>query len=78
MLPERDIWQAAKIMIDRFGNDAIIDSAKRADELADEGDYEGSAVWQRIMRAADELLSTESDRRKDELRPSPQTRPPVY
>ncbi len=61
MFPERDIWQAAKIMIDRFGNDAIIDSAKRADELADEGDYEGSAVWQRIMRAADELRSTESD-----------------
>ncbi len=61
MLPERDIWQAAKIMIDRFGNDAIIESAKRADELPDEGDYEGSAVWQRIMRAADELLSTEPD-----------------
>jgi hypothetical protein len=32
-------------MIKRFGDDAPIESGKRADELADAGDDAGAAIW---------------------------------
>lgn len=31
----------------------------RIDELLDEGDLDGRAVWQRILKAVEELLSRE-------------------
>ena len=38
---------------------APIEAAMRADELAEDGDMEGRAVWLRIMKAIEELLSEE-------------------
>jgi hypothetical protein len=32
--------------------------AKRVDELAEEGDLDGAAVWRRIMQAVAELANT--------------------
>ena len=59
MISDREIWQAAGAMIKRYGDDAATEATKRADELFDEGDAEGCAVWRRIMRAAEELLAME-------------------
>ena len=41
------------------GDDAPIEGAMRADELKDAGDMEGEAVWLRIVKAIEELLSEE-------------------
>jgi hypothetical protein len=49
----------ADLMIRRFGEDAKIEAAKRADELLDAGDLDGQAVWMRIIKAIEELQSTE-------------------
>ncbi len=46
-------------MVKRYGVDAATEAEKRADELLDEGDTDGCAVWRRIMRAAEELLAME-------------------
>jgi hypothetical protein len=47
VIPEIDIWRAANLMLKRYGADAEIESARRADELAAEGDLDGAAVWRR-------------------------------
>lgn len=49
---ERDIWATATVMIRRFGEDAPIEAAMRADALAGEGDLAGAAVWKRIKQAS--------------------------
>jgi hypothetical protein len=42
-------------MIKRHGEDAAIASAQRADELFNESDFDGAAVWRRILAAVEEL-----------------------
>jgi hypothetical protein len=42
-------------MIQRYGSNAGLEAAERADELLEKGDLEGSAVWQRIMTAIEKL-----------------------
>jgi hypothetical protein len=55
VIEDPDIFRAAKLLIDRHGDDADIRAAERADELLDDGDIEGSAVWRRIIEAIEEL-----------------------
>jgi hypothetical protein len=38
VISEIDIWRAAALMMKRFGNNAPIESGKRADEFANAGD----------------------------------------
>jgi hypothetical protein len=58
MIPDIEIWRSAKPLIDRHGADTATVAAMRADELLERGDVEGQAVWKRIARAIEELLST--------------------
>ena len=62
MIPELDIYRAAKLVIDRDGEDAQLYAAARTVVLAGEGDEEGAAIWRQIA-AAVELQRT---RRPDE------------
>jgi hypothetical protein len=52
-----DIWRAATLLIKQHGQDAEIVAARRVDELAEQEDDEGRAVWLRIRRAIVELQS---------------------
>jgi len=54
-----DIYRSAKLLIDRHGADAVIHAAMQADEMLEDGDLDGQAVWMRILTAIDELLSRE-------------------
>jgi hypothetical protein len=58
VIPEIDIWRIANLMLKRYGDEADIESAIRAEELADEGDRNGAAVWRRVVDAIAQLLST--------------------
>jgi hypothetical protein len=58
VIPEIDIWRVANLMLKRYGDDADIESAIRADELAEEGDHNGAAVWRRIIDAIGQLENT--------------------
>jgi hypothetical protein len=51
MIPDRDIWRAANLLIREHGADAEIVSARRADEMLERGDHDGQLVWLRIRRA---------------------------
>ena len=51
MIPEIDVWRVANLMLKRYGEEADIESAIRAEELAEAGDRAGEAVWRRITDA---------------------------
>ena len=59
MTSEIDIYRTANELIEQHGEDASIHAAMRADELLEAGDMDGKAVWLRITKAIDELLSKE-------------------
>jgi hypothetical protein len=57
MIPDRDIWRAANLLIREHGNGAEFVAAQRADEMLECGDREGEMVWLRIRRAIVEMQS---------------------
>lgn len=57
-MEEIDIWRAAEQMQKRYGADAAIQSAMRADALLDQGDVAGFEVWNRVIAAINELERT--------------------
>jgi transposase-like protein len=50
-----DIWRSAMVMVKRYGDDAMIEAAARADQLLEAGDWEGCATWHRILDAIQRL-----------------------
>ena len=59
MTSDLDIYRSANELIKQFGDAADIEAAMRADELMEAGDMDGRAVWKRIVKAIEELLSEE-------------------
>jgi hypothetical protein len=57
VIPEIDIWRAANLMLNRCGENALEESAARADELAAGGDHDGAATWRRISVAVGQLAN---------------------
>jgi hypothetical protein len=55
--PEIGIWRAANLMLKRYGEKALEQSATRADELAADGDHDGATIWRRITAAVAELAN---------------------
>jgi nicotinamidase-related amidase len=47
VIPEFDIWRVANLMLKRYGDEADVESAMRAEELAEAGDRAGEAIWRR-------------------------------
>jgi hypothetical protein len=58
VIPEIDIWRAAQLMLKRYAEKALEESAARADELALAGDDDGATTWRRIMDAVAQLANT--------------------
>ncbi len=59
MIADLNIYRAANELIEQHGEAADIEAAMRADERLAAGDMEGRAVWLRIVKAIEELLSEE-------------------
>jgi hypothetical protein len=57
VIPDIDIWRAAQLMLKRFGDKALEESAARADELAADNDFHGHATWRRITEAVSQLAN---------------------
>jgi hypothetical protein len=62
VIPDRDIWRAANLLIREHGDGAEFVAARRADEMLDRGDVEGEAVWLRIRRAITEMQAAPAGR----------------
>ena len=52
VIPEIDIWRVANLMLKRYDDPALVESARRADEIAAADDTVGAAVWCRIIDAS--------------------------
>ena len=59
MTSDLHIYRSANELIKQPGEDAPIHAAMRADKCLAAGDMEGEAVWLRIVKAIEELLSDE-------------------
>ncbi len=59
MTSDLDIYRSAPELIKQYGDAADIEAAMRADELMEAGDMEGRAVWLRIVKGIEELMSEE-------------------
>jgi hypothetical protein len=46
-LPDPDIWRAANLLIQQYGEFARATAQRTADEMADRGDAGGQRVWER-------------------------------
>jgi hypothetical protein len=51
LIPEIDIWRVANLMLKRYGDEAGVEGRRRADELAEQSDHNGAAVWRRVTDA---------------------------
>lgn len=51
--------RAAEQFIERFGDNASREAARRAQELSAHGDSDGAAMWTEIARIAQSLLQSE-------------------
>ena len=58
-MDEKDIYRAAKLLIDKHGDGAIERTSERAVELGEAGDIAGVQTWAAILRAVKELQDTE-------------------
>jgi hypothetical protein len=56
---DSDIYRIANILIRDHGEDAVIQAAMRADEMLEQGDLDGLALWKRILAATEDLLTKE-------------------
>ncbi len=59
MIPDLDIYRSAQVLIKQHGPDTPVHAAMRADAMLEAGDLDGYAVWKRIVKAVEELLSKE-------------------
>ncbi len=53
-----DLYRAAKLLIDQYGEDAAIEAAMKADKCLDSGDLDGVSVWKGVIQAIGELSVT--------------------
>jgi hypothetical protein len=58
MNSDRDIWAAVLLMCERYGADAMLEAAARADQRLEDDDMAGAAVWHRILNAIERLQAT--------------------
>jgi hypothetical protein len=42
MIEDRDVWQAALLIVKRYGDDAMVEAAQGADRLLEEGNVAGA------------------------------------
>ena len=59
VISDKDIYRAAHPVIRQHGEDAPIRAAMLGDEMLEKGDLDAQAVWKRILKAIDELLTEE-------------------
>jgi hypothetical protein len=55
MISDRDVWAAALLMVKRYGDDAMLEAASRADELLENDDMAGAETWHRILNTIERL-----------------------
>ena len=61
MTEEIDLYRAAKVVIDRHGDEAAIYAAMRADEFIEKGDIIAASMWKLIVAKIEELSAVDAE-----------------
>ena len=64
MAPENKIWDTAKILVRKLGEDAPRYASDRAYDWRCGGDIEACEIWSRIVRITQGMLSKEQQKAK--------------
>ena len=64
MAPENKLWDTAKILVRKLGEDAPRYASDRAYDWRCGGDFEAYEVWNRIVRITQGMLSKEQQKAK--------------
>ena len=56
MSEDREIWNSAQEMIERYGQDALSQINKRIQELEQLDEADALSVWRQIRKAAETML----------------------
>ncbi len=59
MISKIDIYRSANVLVKRYGEDATLEAAQRADTMLERGEMDGFAVWKQIVRAVEEVQRTQ-------------------
>ncbi len=59
MTSELDIYRTANVLVKRYGEDAALEAAQRADAMLEEGSLDGQRVWKRVLAAVKEIQRQE-------------------
>jgi hypothetical protein len=55
MTPDLDIYRTANVLVKRYGEDAALEAAQRADTMLEKGSLDGQRVWKRVLAAVKEI-----------------------
>jgi triphosphoribosyl-dephospho-CoA synthetase len=55
MIPDLETYRAARLLVDRHGQEALEYADRRAQQMLEDGDLEGVGIWRAIMSAIEEL-----------------------
>ena len=58
MISDRDLWAAALVMAKRYGADAMLEAASRAEQLEEDGDWQGALTWHRVLDSIERIQAT--------------------
>ncbi len=59
MTTDLDIYRTANVLVKRYGEDAAIEAAMRADAMLEKGSLDGQRVWKRVLAAVQEIQRQE-------------------
>jgi hypothetical protein len=57
-VPDLEAWRSANTLVDRYGAQAWLISARQADAFLSQGDMKGRRAWMAVHQAIAELLRT--------------------
>ena len=61
MIDKLDIYRSAALLIEKHGEDAIIEAAMKADAMLERDDLDGQRVWKAIVKAIEDIQRGERE-----------------
>jgi hypothetical protein len=57
---DREIWTVAGLMLQQFGDRAVVEASLRAQAARSNSDVENDALWRRVIKAIAALTETQA------------------
>ncbi len=61
MTSDLDIYRTAKVLVKRYGENAALEAAQRADAMLEKGCLDGQRMWKRVLAAVKEIQREEPE-----------------